>query len=73
MRKVPVYSLEIKYINNEFSFKTEINKLEKGVLLELPNPDYREIQNNLRDINLNDYDRKSELITQKLKHQRERE
>ena len=73
MRKVPVYSLEIKYINNEFSFKTEINKLEKSVLLELPNPNYREIQNNLRDINLNDYDRKSELITQKLKHQRERE
>ena len=73
MRKVPVYSLEIKYINNEFSFKTEINKLEKSVLLELPNPNYREIQNNLRDINLNDYDTKSELITQKLKHQRERE
>ena len=73
MRKGPVYSLEIKYINNEFSFKTEINKLEKSVLLELPNPNYREIQNNLRDINLNDYDRKSELITQKLKHQRERE
>ena len=73
MRKVPVYSLEIKYINNEFSFKTEINKLEKSVLLELPNPNYREIQNNLRDVNLNDYDTKSELITQKLKHQRERE
>ena len=73
MRKVPVYSLEIKYINNKFSFKTEINKLEKSVLLELPNPNYREIQNNLRDINLNDYDTKSELITQKLKHQRERE
>ena len=73
MRKVPVYSLEIKYINNEFSFKTEINKLEKSVPLELPNPNYREIQNNLRDVNLNDYDTKSELITQKLKHQRERE
>ena len=73
MKNIPVYSVEIKDINNEFSFKTEINKLEKSVLLELPNPSYREIQNNLRDINLNDYDRKSELITQKLKHQRERE
>ena len=46
MRKIQVYSVERKDINNEFSFKTEISKLEKSVLLELPNPNYREIQNN---------------------------
>ena len=53
MSKIPVYSVEIKDINNEFSFKIEISKLEKSVLLELPNLNYREIQNNyqhLRDI-----------------------
>ena len=38
--------MEIKDINNEFSFKTEISKLEKSVLLELPNQNYREEQNN---------------------------
>ena len=51
MKNIPVYSVEIKDINN-------------GVLLELPNPNYREIQNNyqhLRDITLSDYDTKSEL------------
>ena len=64
MKNIPVYSVEIKDINNEFSFKTEIKELEKSVLLELPNPNYREIQNNyqhLRDITLRDYDTKSEL------------
>ena len=64
MRKIQVYSVQRKDINNEFSFKTEISKLEKSVLLELPNPNYREIQNNyqhLRGITLNDYDTKSEL------------
>ena len=65
MKNIPVYSVEIKYINNKFSCKTEINKLEKSELLELPNPNYRQIQNNyqhLRDITLNDYDTKSELL-----------
>ena len=38
MKNIPVYSVEIKDINNEFRFKTEINKLEKSVLLEMPNP-----------------------------------
>ena len=62
MKYILVYSVEIKYTNNEFSFKTEINKLEKSVLLELPNSNYRETQNNyqhLRDKTLNDYDTKS--------------
>ena len=64
MKNIPVYSVKIKDINNEFSFKTEINKLEKSVLLEMPNPNYQELQNtypHLRDITLNDYDSKSQL------------
>ena len=39
MRNIPVYLVEIKDINNEFSFKTEINILEKSVLLEMPKPE----------------------------------
>ena len=64
MKNIPVYSVEIKDINNEFSFKTEIKKLEKSVLLEMPSPNYRQLQNtypHLRDITLNDYNSKSQL------------
>ena len=65
MKNIPVCSVETKDVNNEFRFKTEINKLEKSVLLALPNTDYNEIQNNtyqhLWNITLNDYDTKSEL------------
>ena len=64
MKNKPVYLVEIKYINNKFSFETEISKLEKSALLELSNPNYCEIQNNyqyLRDVTLNDYDTKSEM------------
>ena len=64
MKKIPVYSVEMKDVNDEFRFKTEISKLEKSVLLGLPNPNYREIQNSyqhLRDITLNHYDTKSKL------------
>ena len=65
IKNIPTYSVGMKDINNKFSFKTEINKLEKSVLLELPNPNYRGIQNNyehLRDIALNDYNTKSEFV-----------
>ena len=64
MKNIPVYSVEIKDINNEFSFKTKINKLEEIILLEMPKPNYRELQNtypHLRDITLNDYNSKSQL------------
>ena len=42
MRKIPLYLVEIKDINNEFCFKTEISKLKISMLLELANPNYRE-------------------------------
>ena len=46
------------------NFKTEINKLEKNVFLELPNPKYQNLQNSyqhLKDIKENDHDTKLEL------------
>ena len=46
------------------NFKTEINKLEKNVFLELPNPEYQNLQNSyqhLKDIKVNDHDKKLEL------------
>ena len=46
------------------NFKAEINKLEKNVFLELPNPKYQNLQNSyqhLKDIKVNDHDTKLEL------------
>ena len=42
----------------------ELNRLEKEVLLQLPNPKYRELQNtnvHLKDLQIHDHDPKSEL------------
>ena len=39
-KSIPFYSVEIRDIEHEFKFQTEISKLEKSVLLELPNPEY---------------------------------
>ena len=38
-KSIPVYAVEIRDSDHEFKFQTEINKLEKSVLLELPNPE----------------------------------
>ena len=39
-RKIKIYSVKIQDVNCKFSFETELNRLEKKVLLELPNPKY---------------------------------
>ena len=59
-----MYSVEIRDSDHEFKFQTEIKKLEKSVLLELPYPEYQNVQNsyqNLKDIKINDHDKKREL------------
>ena len=61
---ISVYSVEIRDSDHKFKFQTEINKLEKSVLLELPNPEYQNLQNShqhLKDIKVNDHNRKREL------------
>ena len=55
--------MEIQDINCEFDFETELNHLEKDMLLEPSNPKYREVQNtyiHLKDLRINDHDPKSE-------------
>ena len=54
-KSIPVYSAEIRDGDHEFEFQTGINKLEKSVLLELPNPEYQNLQNlyqNLKDVKI---------------------
>ena len=64
VKKTKISQFEIGDINQEFKIGIEINKLEKEVLLELPNPNYPEIQesyNHLKDIIINDTETKKEL------------
>ena len=63
-RKIKIYSVKIQDINCEFGFETELNHLDKELLLELPNPKYRQLQNtyvHLKDLQINDHDPKGEL------------
>ena len=39
-KPIPVNSVEIRDSDHELKFQTEINKLEKSVLLKLRNPEY---------------------------------
>ena len=63
-KSIPVCSVEIRDSDHNFKFQTEIKKLEKSVLLDLPNLEYHKLQNNyqhLKDIKINDHDKKSVL------------
>ena len=63
-KSIPVYSVEIGDSDHEFKFQIEIKKLEKSVLLELPHPEYKNLQNiyqHLKDIKINNHDKKREL------------
>ena len=44
VKKTEIYQFEIRDIKQEFKIGIEINKLEKEVLLELPTPNYPEMQ-----------------------------
>ena len=63
-KKIPIYSVQISDTKHQFSFQTELHKLEKSVLVELPNPKYLELQNkyqHLKDLEVNDSDPKAVL------------
>ena len=58
---MPIYSVQISDTKHQFSFQTELHKLEKSVLVELSNPKYLELQNkyqHLKDLEINDNDPK---------------
>ena len=59
---MPIYSVQISDTKHQFSFQTELNKIEKSVLVELSNPKYLELQNkyqHLKDLEINDNDPKT--------------
>ena len=58
-KNIPIYSVQIPDAKKQFSFKTEINKIEKSILLKVANPKYHELQNKypqLKDIEINEVD-----------------
>ena len=60
-KKMPIYSVQISDTKHQFSFQTELYKLEKSALVELSNPKYLELQNkyqHLKDLEINDNDPK---------------
>ena len=64
IKSISVYSVEIRDSDHELKIQTEINDLEKSMLLELPNPEYQDLQNNyqdLKNIKINDHDKKFKL------------
>ena len=64
VKKAEIYQFEIGDTKQAFKISIEKNKLEKDVLLELPNPNYPDIQksyNHLKDIIINDTDTKNDL------------
>ena len=53
-KKLKIYSVKIQDVNEKCSFNTELNKLEREVLLTLPNP-------HLKEVHMNDTDQKEQL------------
>ena len=63
-KNIKICSVKIQELKNEFSFTTKLKKLEREVLLTLPNPKYNEIinkYNHLGGIQMHDTDTKSLL------------
>ena len=63
-KKLKIYHLKVENLDENFSFQTELSKLEREVLVTLPNPKYNEIietYDHLKGIKMNERDTKPEL------------
>ena len=63
-KKLKIYNLKVEKLDENFSFQTELNKLEREVLITLPNPKYNEMietYDHLKGIKMNERDTKPEL------------
>ena len=60
-KKLKICSIKIQDLNETYIFNTDLNKLEREVLLSLPNPRYSKILKkypHLKDVYMNDTDEK---------------
>ena len=63
-QRISVYNLTVRGVDGKFELQTTVNKVDKGVLLKIPNPWYTEIikkYDHLTGVVIEDNDTKSEL------------
>ena len=63
-KKLKICSVKIQDLNETYIFNTDLNKLEREVLLTLPNPKYSKILKkypHLQEVFINDTDEKEQL------------
>ena len=64
IQKVQGYTVKVSSIDRKFEMTTKVNKVDKGVLLTVPNPKYDELiskYRHLQGVVMDDTDKKSEL------------
>ena len=63
-KKIEIFESQIQNVTSNFNFITEVSKLEKDILINIPEPQYKAMINqfqHLKDIQMNDIDTKSPL------------
>jgi len=63
-QKIDIYDVQISNVKGDFAFSTMVNRVDKSVLLSLPNPRYTEIIErypHMQEITMEDMDSKPEL------------
>ena len=49
--KINIYNVKIENFQSDFKFKTELNAVEKDVLLKVPNPNYKRMLSDYPHLN----------------------
>ena len=63
-REIEIYNVVISSLTGEFQLRTEVTKVDRGTLLSLENPRYKELverYDHLKEITMDDVDEKEEL------------
>ncbi|XP_028405809.1 uncharacterized protein LOC114528390 [Dendronephthya gigantea] len=63
-RKIDVYEVEIAAVDGNFKMSCELNRIDKDVLMKVPNPRYKELietHEHLKGVHMNDIDEKALL------------
>lgn len=67
MQRVQSYKVKISSVDGKYEMTKQVNKVDKGVLLTVPNPKYEDLINkyhHLQELVMDDNDKKSELLIQ---------
>ena len=62
-REIEIYDVVISSLTGEFQLRTEVTKVDRGTLLSLENPRYKDVMeryNDLKGVTMDDVDDKEE-------------